>query len=101
MASNRPPPWLGPVWAETVLVILGFLFVAVLFVLAIGASGCASPAPEYVAEDRATYEIVSVEYLHYVAQDESMIGPKGQSRQDLIERWRQRIEDAERTHRNR
>lgn len=95
MASNRPPPWLGPVWAESVLAVLGFLLVALLFILAIGASGCASPALKYVAEDRATYEIVSVEYLRYIARDETMAGPKGQSRQDLVEKWRRRIEEAE------
>ncbi len=65
-----------------------------LLLAALNVGGCATPAADYVAADKANYQDIGGDYRHYVDADGALTPDERQGKLDSLELWRQRVEAA-------
>ena len=62
-----------------------------ILILCVGCSTC----EDYIAADRATYDVLAPEYREYVESDDNLDDDQKQRRLRLLESWESRVESGE------
>ncbi len=58
-------------------------------------AGCQGPSDAYVAADRATFDALAPDYIHYVTQDQSLNDDSRNRKLRTIATWQARLRAAE------
>jgi outer membrane lipoprotein SlyB len=74
------------------------IIISLLALLALAGCQCNDVPGDYVAADRATYEVIAPMYSTYVQADDSLSANDAEAFLTLLETWAARIEAQEEDH---